>query len=336
MDRRTVIGTWAASLAALTLGPSGRAAAAQSDRFPTRPMEAIIGFAPGGGTDLSARVLAPAWQQTLGADRSFLYVYAPGAGTLVSLRRLMSDPRPDGHTLHFTPINHTAWVFELQDPGFRLEDIAWVGSYFTDPDVLLVRKDARWNTIDEFIAEARRSPRPFTVSGSSPMSAAHAATVVLRELTGANLRFIPFSGGSEARNAVAGGHVDACMAPYWSALPVLELTKAIGIFLDHNPAPHLWNPVPVNQVLDVKIPDLVEPYAVQVHGRVRQQYPQRYEKLVSSLREAVASPTFRAAADAQDLTPFIRYMGPEECDRFVRDYLALLKEFRPAMERDLG
>ena len=334
LDRRGFLKGGIVAAGTLTLGLPFRASA-RSHVFPSRQMEAIIGFAPGGGTDLSARVLAPAWQEALGADRPFLFVYAPGAGTLVSLRKMMSDPRPDGHTVHFTPINHTAWVFELRKPEFGLDDIAWVGSYFTDPDVLLVKKDAKWNRIDEFIEDARKSSRPFTVSVSSPMSAAHAATVVLRELTGANLKVIPFSGGSEARNAVAGGHVDACMAPYWSALPVLELTKAIGIFIDHNPAPHLWQPVPANQVLDVRVPDLVEPYAVQVHGKVRELYPDRYEKLVRSLRQAVASQTFRTAADAQNLTPFLRYMSPDECRKFVNDYLQLLKEFRPAMERDL-
>lgn len=299
-------------------------------------MDVIIGFSPGGGTDRSARVVTPAWEMTLGAPRPFNYVYAPGAGTLVALRRMMSDPRPDGHAVHFTPIPHTAWIFALQNPGFSLDSIAWVGAYFDDPNVLLVHKDAKWDRIDQFIDDSMSSDRPLTVSVSSPMSAAHAATVVLRELTGANLKVVPFQGGSEARNAVAGGHVDACMAPYWSALHVFELTKAIGIFTDSNPAPHLWQPEPANELLGVNLPSLVEPYAVQVHGAVRDRYPDRYEKLVNTLRDAMETPEFRRLADQQDLTPFVKYRSPESCEQFVRDYLRLLAAFRPAMERDLA
>jgi tripartite-type tricarboxylate transporter receptor subunit TctC len=307
---------------------------AQKDTFPRKQMEALIGFSPGGGTDRSARVLTPSWEKGLGTNRPFKYTYAPGAASLIALRRMMEDPRPDGHVVHFTPIPHTAWIFVLEKPGFALEDIGWIGSYFSDPDVLLVQKKAKWDRIDQFIEDARKAKEPFTVSVSSPMSAAHAATVVLRELSGAKLKVVPFKGGSESRNAVAGGHVTACMAPYWSAIHVLELTKAIGIFADSNPAPNLWQPVPANQVLDFKMPDLYEPYAVQVHGAVRTKYPDRYKKLVTSMKEAYESKEFRALADKQDFTPFLKYMSPEECVQFIKDYLNMLAKFKPAMERD--
>lgn len=334
-DRREFLKLGGASVGALLVPGFLSKGFAQRQSFPSRQMEAIIGFSPGGGTDRSARVVTPAWEVTLGTTRPFTYVYAPGAGTLIALRRMMNDPRPDGHTVHFTPIPHTALVFELQDPGFSLDDIAWVGSYFDDPNVLLVHKDAKWDRIDQFIDDSISSRRPMTVSVSTPMSAAHVATVILRELTGANLKVVPFEGGSEARNAVAGGHVDACMAPYWSALHVLELTKAIAIFTDHNPAPHLWQPEPANELLNLNIPPLVEPYAVQVHGAVRDRYPDRYEKLVNTLRDAIETPEFQRLADQQDLTPFVKYRSPQDCEQFMHRYLSWLAEFRPAMERDL-
>jgi tripartite-type tricarboxylate transporter receptor subunit TctC len=82
------------------------------------------------------------------------------------------------------------------------------------------------------------------------------------------------------------------------------------------------------------MPDLYEPYAVQVHGAVRTKYPDRYKKLVTSMKEAYESKEFRALADKQDFTPFLKYMSPEECVQFIKDYLNMLAKFKSAMERD--
>lgn len=303
--------------------------------FPSKPVEILLGVGPGGGTDLAARMIGPHWAKTLGGVEPVTFTQIPGASGLLALNHLLKG-KPDGHMAMFYPIPHIATSFELDKvPGKTNDDVAWLGAMFNDPNVLLVKKDARWNSIAEFIAEARKSDRPLTVSGSTPMSNAHFSTVVLRELTGANLKFVPFGGGSDARNAVAGGHVDACLAPYWSAIGVLELTKAIGIFQDENPAPNLWQPEPANSVLDVKIPNLSEPYAMFVSSGVRDENPEVFEKLVTSYGAAVASPEFRAAAEKDNLTPFLVDWDADRCSEFVAEYVALVKQYLPAMEKDL-
>jgi putative tricarboxylic transport membrane protein len=330
VSRRHFLGG-AAALTAMAAGIPGARAAA----FPSKPVEILLGVGPGGGTDLAARMIGPHWQKTLGGTQPVTFVQMPGASGLLALNHLLKAPA-DGQTTMFYPIPHIATSFLINKvPGKTNNDVAWLGAMFSDPNVLLVKKDARWNTIADFIDEARKSSKPFTISGSTPMSNAHFSTVVLRELTKANLKFVPFGGGADARNAVAGGHVDACMAPYWSAIGVLEMTKAIGIFQDKNPAPNLWQPVPVNSVLDVKIPNLEEPYAMFVSGAVRDKNPEVFETLVTSFCAAVASPGFRAAADKDSLTPFLVDWDAKRCDQFVGEYVALVKEYLPAMEADL-
>lgn len=323
------------------VGMGAAAFAAPFSRFMSGPafaqtieeLEILVGFAPGGGTDRSIRVIAPIWAEAMGLSSPVQYTYAPGAGTVISTTQLLAG-RKDGSLAQGIPIPYTAWTIALDQGGYALEDLAWIGGYFDDPDVLLVPRDSPYETIDQFVEDARREEK--TVAVSAPMSASHAATVVLRELTGAKLRIVPFNGGSESRNAVAGGHVDSCMAPYWSATHVLDLTKAIGIFADENPAPELWQPVPVNEVLDVEIPNLIEPYAMQVAAETAEQNPETYELLVSSFAEAAQSEAVEtAAAGNQDLNLFLNYRDPENCRQFLTDYLALLAEFRPAMERDL-
>jgi putative tricarboxylic transport membrane protein len=323
--RRLIQGIGAASV----LAPFARAYAAA----PIKELELIVGFAPGGGTDRSARVIGPAWAKAMGLQSPVMYTYAPGAGTVIAHRQLLNG-RKDGSLVHAIPAPYTAWNIALQQGGYSLDDFAWVGGYFDDPNVLLVKKDSKYSSIDQFIEDAKKEEK--TVAVSAPMSASHAATVVLRELTGAKLKVISFNGGAESRNAVAGGHVDACMAPYWSATNVVDLTKAIGIFADKNPAPQLWTPVPVNQVLNVKIPDLVEPYAMQMSAAAASKVPDTYKQLVSSLETAVKSDEAKqAASQAQHLDLFMTYRNPESCKKFIQDYLTLLTEFKKPMERDL-
>ncbi|MCC7426043.1 MAG: hypothetical protein IT557_03980 [Alphaproteobacteria bacterium] len=313
----------------------GQAGAQGGAAFPSKPVEILIGVAPGGGVDRSVRLIGPPWAEAMGGRHPITYTSMPGASGVLAMLHMLRA-RPDGHTLMYFPIPHIAWEFTLNKVrGHRYQDITWLGALFSDPNVFLVKKDARWNRLDEFIDESKRSPRPFTISVSTPMSAAHAATVLLRERTGANLKAVPFGGGGPARNAVAGGHVDGCIAPYWSAINALTLTKAIGIFQDRNPAPNLWQPLPVNQMLSTPIPHLEEPYAMFCATAVKQQNPAVYERLVSTLTTATKSAGFRSVADREQLAPFLVDMDGAACDKFMGDYIKLVESLRPAMERDL-
>jgi tripartite-type tricarboxylate transporter receptor subunit TctC len=331
ITRRGLLKRAGTAALALTLpGTLGEALAAAPKK-----LEVIIGFAPGGGTDRSVRVITPAWLKAMGITTPPQYTYAPGAGTVIATNQLLRG-RSDGSLVNAIPSPYTAWSVLLKRGNYTLDDLAWVGGYFDDPNVLLVGKSSKYDTIDQFIEDARKRTEPFTVAVSAPMSASHAATVVLRELTKANLKVVPFDGGGPARNAVAGGHVDACLAPYWSAVNVLELTKAIGIFADENPAPELWQPVSAKKALGIDLPDLVEPYCMQVSAKTAQKSKDTYAVLVDGLRKAVADPeTKEEARKAQRLDLFLKYRTPEECAKFVEDYLALLEQFHDAMKRDL-
>lgn len=331
ITRRSFLHSTAAGAAAMPLMGLGRRAMAQS--FPSRQMNAIIPFAPGGGTDRSVRLVTPTWARLLGGD-DFALVHSPGAGSLIAQNQ-MRNAAHDAHTVVFTPAPHSAWLAELEADSFQLDQVAWIGSYFQDPNVLLVPKDSPYETIEQFLDAAASSSTPFTSSVSSPLSAAHAATVALRERAGVPLRVVPFDGGGPARNAVAGGHVDCCMAPYWSATNVLELTRALAIFWPEDPTEGLWDAPPADDVLPFSMPYLSEPYCAQISSQSAADHPDRYERLIETFQATLEDPEFREGADAQDLTPFVNFMGPDECLEWVAEYVALLDEFRGSMEADL-
>lgn len=147
--------------------------------YPVKQLEALIPFAPGGGTDRSARIVSNAMSDLLKTN-PFRLRHLPGAGSLIAQNALQNAPH-DGSAVLVTPIPHVAWLSELKSDEFKADQIAWLGSYFTDPNLLIVKKDSPYKTMDQFLDAAASSKRPFTASVSSPMSAAHAATVVLRE-----------------------------------------------------------------------------------------------------------------------------------------------------------
>lgn len=311
----------------------GMAGRAMAQDFPSRQMTAIVPFAPGGGTDRSVRLVTPTWARLLGAD-DFMLDHKPGAGTLIA-QNLMANAQHDAHTTVFTPAPYTAWLAELEPEAFQLEQVAWIGSYFQDPNVLLVPKDSPYDSIEQFLDAAANASEPLTAAVSAPLSASHAATVVLRERAGVKLRIVPFDGGGPARNAVAGGHVDCCMAPYWSATNVYELTKALAIFWPQDPTEDFWNAPPAQELLPFDMPSLNEPYCAQISSQSAQDHPERYQRLIETFERTLLDPEFIEGADAQGLTPFVGFMGPEECKKWVKDYVELLAEFRESMEADL-
>lgn len=302
-------------------------------KYPVSQLETIIPFDPGGGTDRSARIVSNAMSSLLQTN-PFRLRHLPGAGSLIAQNALQNAPH-DGSTLLITPIPHVAWLSELKGNEFKANQIAWLGSYFTDPNVLIVKKDSPYKTMEQFLDAAASSKRPFTASVSSPMSAAHAATVVLRERAKIPLKVVPFKGGGPARNAVAGGQVDCCVAPYWSAINVLDLTRALCIFWPKDPSKGLWDAPPAKEVLKFEMPNLSEPYAICVSAKTREQNPARYDQLVKSVSDMMSLASFRAETDKQQLTPFLQNLKPNECNNFTKDYLQMLASIKTSMENDL-
>lgn len=334
-SRRRFLKGSAATAAGMALGGNFFMNRAFAQSYPSQSIEALIPFSPGGGTDRSVRVVAPAWEDVLGMSRGFRLNHKPGAGTLIA-QNLLQRADHDGSTVLFTPAPYVAWLSVLEEDKFSEDQIAWLGSYFQDPNVLLVPKDSPYQSAQEFIDAARESDKPFTASVSAPMSASHAASVVLRERAGINLKIVPFAGGgSAARNAVAGGHVDCCMAPYWSAINILDLVRGLAIFWPEDPSTGLWDAPPANEVLDFEMPHLQEPYGVVVPAQMRADYPDRYKKLASTFQKALTTESFKQAAKQQNLNYFVDSWGPEKCEKWIADYLALLASYRPAMIKDI-
>jgi tripartite-type tricarboxylate transporter receptor subunit TctC len=188
--------------------------------FPTRPIEIIVGFAPGGGTDLTGRAVANYAKKYFG--QPFIVENKAGAsGTIAS--QYVASAKPDGYTLLVGGGSETTTVGHFRKlPYHPLNDFEPVICIVGQQIGLSVRGDSPWKTIQEFITDAKRNPEKYSYGSSGVGSLYHAAVIVLEKRTGIKLRHVPFKGGAETLAALIGGHVDVAISAPDEAYALIE------------------------------------------------------------------------------------------------------------------
>ncbi len=206
-------------LAAALASPS--LARAQGVWAPSRPITLLVGFAPGGGTDIIARLLAPALQQELG--QPIAVENRPGAsGTIAALAGTRAAP--DGHTLYMTTVSASAVVPPLmQPPPFDIfRDQTAVALAATVPLVAVVPKDAREQSLTELLARARANPGALNYSSSGVATQQHLATELLCAEARVRMTHVPFRGTGQAVNEILAGRIDLALDTLPTYLPHLR------------------------------------------------------------------------------------------------------------------
>jgi tripartite-type tricarboxylate transporter receptor subunit TctC len=225
---------WArvAALAAATLSGATIVPARAQD-YPARPVEMVVPFAAGGGSELLARLLSDGLARRLG--QPFVVLNRPGAntnlGTLSAVRA-----KPDGYTLLIASVglaaNPSLYKKLPFDPQNDLEPIMLIAN---SPTVLAVPPTLPVNTLAEFIAYVKARPGELNYGSYGVGSGPHLATELFQGKTGARMVHVPYGGGGPAAVGAMTGQVQALFS---SVLPVLgmirgEKLKAIAIAAEH-------------------------------------------------------------------------------------------------------
>ncbi|MDQ8000879.1 MAG: tripartite tricarboxylate transporter substrate binding protein, partial [Pseudomonadota bacterium] len=192
-----------AATAAIALG-AALPAAAQSD-FPSKPIELLVPYQPGGGTDALARAFADASRKFI--QQSIVVVNKPGAGGAIGWQEVI-NAKPDGYKLAVLTVE----LLTLPHLGlakFKYDDFQPIAQLNADPAAITVKAEAPWNTIEEFLAEAKKKPDSVRVGNSGNGSIWHLAAAALEDKTGTKFNHIPFQGAAPAVLALMGGHIEA-------------------------------------------------------------------------------------------------------------------------------
>lgn len=324
VTRRTFLKGAAALGGVIVLDPMLAFGATPPEGYPTKPLNHIVPAAAGGGFDRSSRIASGPWEKKLGVPIKFSYL--PGASTLIGIGKMLT--MADGYATSITTISMLYLAIALQKPKFGWKDLAFVGNLATDPNHLMVHKDAPWKTPQEFVEAGRKAKSPLKISTSHPTAENTLASKIFIQLTGINAEVVAFDGGSKARNALAGKHVDACCGPMFGSLNVREMVRSLIIFQDTNPVPNLWpGGQPAREALHIDMPHSQDPYSILCPRAVVTNYPERYKFLVDTFRETVEGNEIKKAGEKSGLTPFLDYWSPEKCDKFVENYDAVFKKY---------
>jgi len=195
---------WFVLLAAAIAFPS----AAQN--YPSRPVRLIVGFPPGGGVDINARMLAPKLAEYLG--QQVVVENVPGAGTNIANERVARSA-PDGYTLL---INTAAVAINMSLyrnlPFDTLRDFAPVSVFSESPNVLVVNAKLAAQNVNELVAMARSAPGKLNYSSAGVGTTQHLAAELFKLRTGTFIVHIPYKGTAPSMTALIAGEVDLSFA----------------------------------------------------------------------------------------------------------------------------
>lgn len=174
--------------------------------YPTKPIQLVIPFAPGGGADLTGRFVADKAATLLG--RAVVPVNKAGGGGTIATYNVLAAP-PDGYTILVIQPPQLGAPLTTKGVTFNvLKDFITVNLSVTSPSVILVKKDAPWLTLEDFIADAKKNPGKYTYSTPGYGSTEHFAGEIFKMRTGIDITQVPMEGTAPAVTAVLGGHID--------------------------------------------------------------------------------------------------------------------------------
>jgi tripartite-type tricarboxylate transporter receptor subunit TctC len=181
--------------------------AAESQGYPARPVRMVVGFPPGGGTDILARIVAQRLSDSWG--QQVIVENRPGASATIAANAV-AHAAPDGYTLtmgQLTP-NAIAPALYPKLPYDALRDFTPIVLVGTSPNVLVVSPGLPVRTVKELVAYAKQQPKPMTYASSGAGSLQHIAAELFRSMTGLELVHVPFKGSGQAVVDVMSGQVD--------------------------------------------------------------------------------------------------------------------------------
>ena len=173
--------------------------------YPTRPVRFVVGYPPGGATDILARLIGQRLSEKLG--QQFVIENKPGAGNNIGTESVV-NAEPDGYTvLLVNPANYinTSLYANLRFNFVR--DIAPIASFNRVPNVMTVNKDVPANTVAEFIAYVKANPGKVNMASSGNGTSVHLSGEMFMAMTGAKMQHVPYRGAAPAITDMLGGQV---------------------------------------------------------------------------------------------------------------------------------
>ena len=210
-------------LATAAIAQAVLASRADAQAWPSRPVRWVVGYAPGGGNDIVARLMGQWFSDRLG--QTFVIENKPGAATNIAAEFVV-NAAPDGYTLLLVgqPNAINATLYETLPFNF-LRDIAPVAGIMTVPNVMVVSPSFPANTVAEFIAYAKANPGKVNMASAGNGSAAHLAGELFKSMTGIDMVHVPYRGQAPAIADLLSGQVHVLFATSPASMEFIKTGK---------------------------------------------------------------------------------------------------------------
>lgn len=284
---------------------------AAQEVYPSRPLQVIVPFAPGGVADLTSRPLAANLEKIL--KQPVVVVNKAGAGGGLGVQQAAVS-KPDGYTLLST-LNNMSVTPEVDDlfgrpKTYRYDQFTPISMISADGMIVIVRKDSPFKSIGDFVAEAKRRPGEIKYSSSGIYGPTHVPTEMFAKTANIKLRHIPTTGGGPSLTALLGGHVDILFSVPIIAQGQIKSGDVRPLAVTSGKRAALFPAVQTLKELGYDID-----YSVWCGVFAPSATPKGNVAILrEAVRKAVGAPDFKAAMEKMSAT--IEYMDAPEFQKF--------------------
>jgi tripartite-type tricarboxylate transporter receptor subunit TctC len=279
--------------------------------YPTRPVRLIVGFAPGGTTDIGARLMGQWLSDRLG--QQFLIENRTGAGTNIATEAVVRAPA-DGYTLLVVTASNAINATLYDKLGFDfLRDIAPVAGVMRYPLVMQVNPSFPAKTVPEFIAYVKSNPGKISYGSGGVGTSIQVATELFKMMTGVEMTHVPYRGGMPAMTDLMAGQVQVVFNPVPESMEFIRSGKLRPLAVTTTTRSHVMPDVPA---MGEFVPGY-EASAVQGMGAPKDTSAEIVDKLNSEINAGLADPKLKARF--ADLGAAVFPVSPAEFGRFMAD-----------------
>src|SRR5262245_45305301 len=200
---------------------------ARAQAYPARPVRWIVGFAPGGGNDVAARLMGQWLSERTG--QQFIIENRPGGGSNIATEAVIKAP-PDGYTLLLASSNNASNAALYDNLNFDfIRDIAPVAGIARTTLVMVVNPSVPAKDVSEFVAYAKANPGKVNMASAGTGGIGHLAGELFKMMAGVNVLHVPYRGNGPALTALLGGEVDVLFPSLPSSIEYIKTGKLRGL-----------------------------------------------------------------------------------------------------------
>ena len=280
-------------------------------QYPAKTVQIINPFPPGAVTDIVARILLPKMAAALG--QQVVIVNKAGGGGAVGIQAAR-DAAPDGYTILVTPPPIVLIPLMNKNSGFALKDFTPLTIATSSPNTTVVKSDAPWKTLEEFIAEAKKNPGQLTYGSAGPGTTPHFIGELVKLKTKIDLTHVPLGSESAAATAVLGGHVNVSFLTLGTTRGHIEAGSLRALAVASNRRLKDFPNVPT--MVEKGFPELNLKIWVGFFAPAKTPAA-IVQRLTAAINESLKDP--EAVANIEKAQALVENLGPAEAAKFLAE-----------------